>query len=109
MQIDISEEMEKSIEKESLRSKRTKEEIVKTALEDYLKNESPIYISAPDNALVEGLYEENTFISDIKKRGDFGIGSLMVKWSCLTERCFSCFQTERVKRLTTVFRPLFPA
>lgn len=75
MWVEISKEMEVIIEKKALLFKRTKEEIVKTALEEYLKKEVPIYISAPINALVEGLYEEDTLISDIKKRGNFGIGT----------------------------------
>ena len=67
MWVEISKEMEVIIEKKALLFKRTKEEVVKTALEEYLKKEIPIYISAPINALVEGLYEEDTLISDIKK------------------------------------------
>jgi acetolactate decarboxylase len=34
-----------------------------------------IYLSAPVNALVEGIYEENIPISEIKKHGDFGLGT----------------------------------
>lgn len=34
-----------------------------------------LYVSAPVNALVEGLYQENTTIGDILERGDFGIGT----------------------------------
>ena len=75
MQIEISKEMEKNVEEKALHFKRTKEEIVRTALTEYLDKDIPIYISAPINALVEGLYKENTMISDIKKRGNFGIGT----------------------------------
>jgi len=35
----------------------------------------PIYLCAPVNALVEGLYEENIPLSAIKRRGDFGLGT----------------------------------
>lgn len=35
----------------------------------------PIYLCAPVNALVEGLYEENIPFSDIKRHGDFGLGT----------------------------------
>lgn len=34
-----------------------------------------LYISAPVNALVEGLYREDTTIADILRRGDFGLGT----------------------------------
>lgn len=34
-----------------------------------------LYISAPVNALVEGLYREDTQISDILAKGDFGLGT----------------------------------
>ena len=38
-------------------------------------NQSSIYLCAPVNALVEGIYEENILISEIKKHGDFGLGT----------------------------------
>jgi acetolactate decarboxylase len=34
-----------------------------------------LYVSAPVNALVEGLYREDTRIADILERGDFGLGT----------------------------------
>jgi len=34
-----------------------------------------IYLSSPVNALVEGIYEQNIPISEIKKHGDFGLGT----------------------------------
>lgn len=34
-----------------------------------------LFVSAPVNALVEGLYEENTTLAEIKTHGDFGIGT----------------------------------
>ena len=36
---------------------------------------SPIYLCAPVNALVEGVYEEHIPYSEIKKHGDFGLGT----------------------------------
>jgi acetolactate decarboxylase len=36
---------------------------------------SPIYLCAPVNALVEGLYEQPVAISELAKHGDFGIGT----------------------------------
>ena len=35
----------------------------------------PIYLCAPVNALVEGIYEENIPLSEIKHHGDFGLGT----------------------------------
>jgi acetolactate decarboxylase len=34
-----------------------------------------LYVSAPVNALVEGLYREDTRIEDMLRRGDFGLGT----------------------------------
>jgi acetolactate decarboxylase len=34
-----------------------------------------IYLSTPVNALVEGIYEQNIPVSEIKKHGDFGLGT----------------------------------
>lgn len=34
-----------------------------------------IYLCAPVNALVEGLYEEKIPFSEIKRHGDFGLGT----------------------------------
>jgi acetolactate decarboxylase len=36
---------------------------------------SPIYLCAPINALVEGIYEEHIPLTEIKKHGDFGLGT----------------------------------
>lgn len=36
---------------------------------------SPIYLCSPANALVEGIYEEKIPFTEIKKHGDFGIGT----------------------------------
>lgn len=35
----------------------------------------PVYISAPINALLEGLYRQDTTIGDIRRRGNLGIGT----------------------------------
>jgi acetolactate decarboxylase len=36
---------------------------------------SPLYLCAPVNALVEGIYNENILLSEVKKHGDFGLGT----------------------------------
>lgn len=40
-----------------------------------LPPESSIYLCAPVNALVEGIYEENIHLSEILNHGDFGLGT----------------------------------
>jgi acetolactate decarboxylase len=39
------------------------------------KNLSSLYLCAPVNALVEGIYNENIPFGEIKKHGDFGLGT----------------------------------
>ncbi len=39
------------------------------------KAESKVYLCAPVNSLVEGIYEQNIPFSEIKKYGDFGLGT----------------------------------
>lgn len=39
------------------------------------KNEKKIYLCAPVNSLVEGIYEQNIPFTEIKKHGDFGLGT----------------------------------
>ncbi len=34
-----------------------------------------LYVTAPVNALVEGIYQENVFIKDVLQHGDFGLGT----------------------------------
>ena len=38
-------------------------------------NKSSLYLCAPVNALVEGIYEEKIPLSEVKKHGDFGLGT----------------------------------
>ncbi len=39
------------------------------------KADNKIYLCAPVNALVEGIYEQNIPFSELKKHGDFGLGT----------------------------------
>ena len=53
-------------------------ELIDRALRRFFNDQhidATVYLSAPINALVEGFYLENTAISDIKKHGDFGLGT----------------------------------
>jgi len=52
--------------------------LTEKALVQYLKDErgiNSVYLSAPVNAMLKGFYEENTTLGDLKKHGDFGLGT----------------------------------
>ncbi len=40
-----------------------------------MKTENRVFLSAPVNAIVEGLLEENVPVAEIKQHGDFGLGT----------------------------------
>lgn len=46
-----------------------------TAQNHFTRAENTVYLSAPVNALVNGLYEENVHFSEVRKHGDFGLGT----------------------------------
>ena len=51
-------------------------DLIEKALRQFLvdtSKENAVYLSAPINALVEGLYVENTTMAEIKRHGDFGV------------------------------------
>jgi acetolactate decarboxylase len=53
-------------------------QLTEKALVQYLKDErgtNSVYLSAPVNAMLKGFYEENTTLGDLKKHGDFGLGT----------------------------------
>jgi acetolactate decarboxylase len=53
-------------------------EIIKAALHQFLRHDSKgsvVYLSAPVDALMKGCYEENTTIRELKKHGNFGLGT----------------------------------
>ena len=45
------------------------------AQEEALGKESRVYLCAPVNALVEGIYEQKIPFTEVKKHGDFGLGT----------------------------------
>ncbi len=52
--------------------------IAQEALRQHLKHEqgvNAVYLSAPVNAMLKGYYEENTTLGDLKRHGDFGLGT----------------------------------
>jgi len=53
-------------------------DLIEKALRQFLVDtpkENAVYLSAPINALVEGLYVENSTMAKIKQHGDFGLGT----------------------------------
>jgi acetolactate decarboxylase len=77
-EISLPEELHTKLINETKRTGCTETDLIERALRRFLndKQTNPaVYLSAPINALVEGLYVENTTISDIKKHGDFGLGT----------------------------------
>lgn len=62
----------------SRRAGSTPQDLAETAIRRYLarsQGANTVYLSAPINALVEGLLVENTTIDQIKEHGDFGLGT----------------------------------
>ncbi|MFH0878083.1 MAG: acetolactate decarboxylase, partial [Lentisphaerota bacterium] len=60
------------------RTGRETEEIIGQALRMYFRGiplRNSVYLSAPVSALVEGVYEENSTLAEIKQHGDFGLGT----------------------------------
>ncbi|MDI9569306.1 MAG: acetolactate decarboxylase [Pseudomonadota bacterium] len=61
----------------------TAAEITRTALAYYLEArrrpdgeaESAVYLSAPVTAMLKGFYEEKTLLGDLRRHGDFGLGT----------------------------------
>jgi acetolactate decarboxylase len=53
-------------------------ELIKAALHQFLHHDpkgNAVYLSAPIDALMKGCYEENTTIGELKKHGNFGLGT----------------------------------
>ncbi len=53
-------------------------QLTEKALVQYLKDErgtNSVYLSAPVNAMLKGFYEESTTLGDLRKHGDFGLGT----------------------------------
>jgi acetolactate decarboxylase len=78
LQIDLSPDLRERLDVTALRTGCTSEALIEQALRHFLFGEregNAVYLSAPINALVEGFYVENTTMAQIKKRGDFGLGT----------------------------------
>ncbi|MDR3554651.1 MAG: acetolactate decarboxylase [Syntrophobacteraceae bacterium] len=60
------------------RAGMSREGLMELALNQFLDREaggSSVYLSAPVNALMKGIYRERTTIAEVKKHGDFGLGT----------------------------------
>ena len=54
------------------------ETVLELALKEYLSREKPggvVYLSAPVDAMMKGIYEEPETIGEVKLHGDFGLGT----------------------------------
>lgn len=75
----LPEELARLLEQRCKTINQDSETIIRNALSGYLHHKrnhsASIYVSAPVNALVEGIYQENTTLADIRQHGDFGIGT----------------------------------
>lgn len=66
------------LQQEAGQSGQTPSEVVREALTHYLGREKKIntvYLSAPVNAMLKGYYEEDTRLGDLRRHGDFGLGT----------------------------------
>jgi acetolactate decarboxylase len=74
----LSTEIQQKLERRCLATRETLDELVERLLRRGLAesiNERALYVSAPVNALIEGIYQEDTRIADMLRHGDFGLGT----------------------------------
>jgi acetolactate decarboxylase len=60
------------------RTGHSEEEMIDLALRRLMRNDeegNAVFLSAPINALVAGIYRENTTVADLRHHGDFGLGT----------------------------------
>jgi len=76
--VDLPQHLSNQIADIAERTGQSPASIIQQALLHFLlddRNMNAVYISAPVNALMKGLYEENTSVANLKKHGDFGLGT----------------------------------
>lgn len=76
--MNLSADMLQKLERRCLASGESLDELVNRLLRRGLAEsltERSLYVSAPVNALIEGIYQENTRIADVLRHGDFGLGT----------------------------------
>ncbi|HQN20404.1 MAG TPA: acetolactate decarboxylase [Syntrophobacteraceae bacterium] len=76
--IALSEELLNQVAIAARRLRMSHSEVVNAAIHQFLYHSpqhNAVYLSAPVDALMKGCYEENTSISELKKHGNFGLGT----------------------------------
>jgi len=76
--VTLSSKLLKKIAKVADHTGQSTEDILTKATEEFLRKghqRNPVFLSAPASALMKGIYEEDTTIAEIKKQGDFGLGT----------------------------------
>ena len=83
MEITLPAALAGELERAAAAAGRTTAEISRAALAHYLEPRrrsgeeavNAVYLSAPVTAMLKGFYEENTLLGDLKRHGDFGLGT----------------------------------
>ena len=78
LNIDLPVGFLEALQRLSGQSGRSPSEITHEALRQYLKHErgvNAVYLSAPVNAMLKGIYQEDTTLGELKQHGDFGLGT----------------------------------
>ncbi|MGO9314272.1 MAG: acetolactate decarboxylase, partial [Syntrophobacteraceae bacterium] len=74
----LNAELAKRLETAGARVAMTSEALLEHALKQYLTREGPgdaVYLSAPADAMMKGIYKETATIGEVKLHGDFGLGT----------------------------------
>jgi acetolactate decarboxylase len=66
--------------------------------------ENTIYLCAPVNALVEGLFEENILLGEVLEHGDFGLGTFDDLDGEMLILDGNCYQINAEGKVINVFR-----
>jgi len=76
--ISLNKELAKKLQTAGARAAMTPEAVLEQALKQYLSRKGPgdaVYLSAPAQAMMKGIYEEAATIGEVKLHGDFGLGT----------------------------------
>src|SRR5512139_2089102 len=76
--VSLDGELARRLETAGSRAGMVPEAVLELALKDYLSRENPggvVYLSAPVDAMMKGIYEEPETIGEVKLHGDFGLGT----------------------------------
>ena len=76
--MELSSELQQALERRCLATGEALDALTERLLRRGLVEsitERALYVSAPVNALIEGIYQEDTRISEVLRHGDFGLGT----------------------------------